>query len=109
MFPKQHTSRAILAKVATLPMIALVTTGCIVEAPPSRYWIENNSDITVVVRQPTKVGYLSVSEVNAHQKAEVTHMMAKGGCLVGLEIVDPERKRLRFIDRICDGDTIVYP
>jgi hypothetical protein len=98
----------LLASVA-IGLITLSTAGCIVEGPSSRYWIENNSDITIVVRQPTKAGYLSVSEVNGHQKVEVTHMMAKGGCLVGLEIIDPKGKRLRSIDKICDGDTIVSP
>ena len=112
MSPEQHTSRAILAKVATLAavLLALLTTGCTIEPPPSRYWIENNSDITVVVRQSTKVGYLSVREVPAHNKLEVLNQVPPGYCSgPGWEIVDDSNNRLRALDKICDGDTIVYP
>jgi hypothetical protein len=111
VFPKQHTSRAILAKVAGLAigLITLSTAGCIVEAPPSRYWIENNSDITIVVRQSTKVGYLSVTEVPDHQKVEVRGQVHSKSCDSGFEIVDDSSRQLRTLDKVCDGDTIVYP
>lgn len=90
-------------------LAALFTTGCIVESPPSRYWIENNSDSAIVLQQTGDLRYPDVIEVAAHQKVEVTRTMTRGGCRVDWEIVDEAGRQLRAIDKICEGDTIVFP
>ncbi len=92
----------------TISLLALATTGCIVEAAPSRFQVVNDSGTTIALRQ-TGLKYPEAIEVEAHSKIEVTRRTAKDGCLVGWEIIDPKGKRLRSIDKICDGDTIVYP
>lgn len=87
----------------------LSLAGCIIEASPSRYWIENKTDNAIVVRQPVENGYLRVTRVPAHQRVEVDGLVAKDFCTPGFEIADESGKRLRTIGKICDGDTVVYP
>ncbi|HEY3409727.1 MAG TPA: hypothetical protein VGK53_16285 [Propionicimonas sp.] len=99
--------RRLLAAL-TLSLLALAVTGCIIESEPSRFRVVNDSSIEIVLRQ-TVPKYPVIITVKAHDSTEIRKIMSRRGCLVGWEIVDPKGVRLRTVDKVCDGDTVVYP
>lgn len=87
----------------------LSTSGCIIETPPSRYWIENNTDSSIVLRKLAEGTHLEATEVPPRQKVKVLNQVGNGLCSPDFEIVDQAGNRLRTISEICDGDTVIYP
>jgi len=100
--------KKLIAAAAIMPL-TFALAGCILEAPPSRYWIENNTDSVIVMRQTIEGMHLGVKEVPARQKVEVRGQVAGDSCTRGFEIVDQAGRLLRTVGKICDGDTVVYP
>lgn len=102
-----------LLRPSALALIGLVVgmgaSGCVVESPPPRYWIQNDSSITIILRKPVTNGYTRTTTVLPHDKVEVKSQIAAGGCVLDWEIVDVQGRQLRSIDEVCDGETIVYP
>lgn len=97
-----------LLTTLTFLLIALAATGCIIESAPSVFTVVNNSAAQIALRQ-TGFEHPEVIKVDAHQEAKFRGRTAHGGCLTGWEVIDRAGRTLRSIDKICDGDTIVYP
>ena len=97
-----------ITSAAALLGIALSLTGCGFGTKEPHIYLENKSDQTIVLQQPSESGTIKVT-APPHVTSESLNSPPSGHCWDNWQIVDENGKVLREIDRVCAEDHIVYP
>jgi uncharacterized lipoprotein NlpE involved in copper resistance len=91
---------------------AAILVGC--ENPGWNQWdsvsLQNNSDQTIILRRQW-LGTTPdpLAAVAPGKTAKTEALVAAGQCQTDWDIVDTSGKQLRTIDKVCAGETVVYP